>query len=406
MKFAITGIGLINGLGSNLEDNWQNLLNGKSAIQKIDWPEDNEANLPKTHKSLQINLGAPCPTPEFNDDEFDGEHRYWSRNTKLAVKAAAQAYANSSLESKDVNCLITTASGTYETIGRVLKAMDEGRSRFSPKTVLNSSNCYASSVVSKALKLKGQSAGVTGACAGGLYAIDYAMKTLAFDRDVSAMLVGGADSCVGPFTTFYFQNIQALSPTGCKPFDVNRDGFVLGEGGAAIILERLEDAVKRGAHIHGLILGVGMSSDSSNDLNPDLAGHSQTLATLKAVKNAGINISDIEYINAHATGTPQGDDIEYALMKNLFPNRTMISNKGQIGHSLPTSGLAECIYTTLALRDQMTPPIVGLTNPLNTGMNLPTTKESIKAKYALKNNFGFAGRSACAVIAKYDGEHE
>ncbi len=404
MKFAITGIGLVNGLGSNLETNWQNLLDGKSAIQRVSWPED-PSNLPKTSKSLQINIGAPCPTPEFEENEFDGEHRYWSRNTKLAVSAAVKAYKDSNLQTKDLGCVVTTASGTYETIGKVLKVMDEGRSRFSPKTVLNSSNCYASSAVAKVLGLTGQSSGMTGACSGGLYALDYAMKTLAYDKDTKAMLVGGADTCVGPFTTFYFQNLQALSPDGCRPFDLERNGFVLGEGGAALILERLEDAVARRTRIHGLILGVGMSGVSTNDLNPDAEGTSQIKAITSALKFAGIKEEDIGYINAHATGTPQGDEIEYKLMESLFPNQTMVSNKGQIGHCLPTSGLIESIYTILALRDQMSPPIVGLCDPLAEGMILPTIKTSINTKYALKNNFGFAGRSACAVFARYDGEN-
>ena len=402
MKFAITGIGIINGLGATVEHSWGNLLLGRSALDTVKWTDD-EAQLPRTSKGINFTAGFPSLLPSF-DDSYEGADRYWSRGTKLGVYAAEQAYKDSGLNTKNVNVVFSTATATFETIGKALDVLDEGRSKFSPKTILNSTNDYISGQVSKRLKLEGPSASVHSACASGLNAIDYGLRLLATDDELDAVLVGASDAGINAFTYFFFQNLNALSNSAPRPFDQDRSGFVIGEGAGAFIIEPLHKAVLRGARIHGLILGTGGASNAQFDINPDPEGKSQTQAILKTLRTAKIRAEQIDYINAHATGTPQGDDIEYEVCKNLFYNRPIVSNKGQIGHCLASAGIIESIYTVLTLRDQVSPGTANLTTPCGTGLHTLRVSEKITAKYAIKNSFAFGGRAMCAVFAKYDGE--
>jgi len=410
MKFAITGIGILNGLGDNIEDNWQNLLAGKSGIQDIQWPEDNPDLLPSTHRSLHIKTCFTSPTPEFTREEFDNEHRHWTRAAKMAMHSARQAYEDSGLESKNVAVYFPTTIGHMEANYKILRAMNNGREKYSPKQILNGNSAYCSELIQKYLDLQGPCGSIQSACSTGIYLLDYGIKTLLTDSEVDAVLVGCSDSSLQGFVVFYFQNLNALSKRpaedACRPFDTDRSGFVLGEASCAYILEPLDKAVARGARIYGLVLGAGIAGSGVYDTEPDPTGHTQRLAVHKAIRQAGISHEDIDYINAHATGTPVGDELEYELMKQMFQGKVMVSNKGQIGHTLVACGVIELIYTVMALRDQKTPPNVNLTNPVGTGMQLPTVATKIHAKYALKNSFAFGGRAACAVLAKYDGETE
>jgi 3-oxoacyl-[acyl-carrier-protein] synthase II len=410
MKFAITGIGILNGLGDTLEENWENLLAGKSTIQDITWPEDNPDVLPSTCKGIQIKTGFPSPTPEFTRDEYDNEHRHWTRSTKMTMYTANQAYKDSGLTSKNVGVFFTTTVGQMEANNKIMKAIDKGREKYSPKQILNGSNAYGSEQVQKYLKLQGPSGSIHTACATGIYLLDYGIKTLMTDPDLDAVMIGCSDSSIQPFVFYYFQNLNALSrlsaADACKPFDLNRSGFVLGEGSCAYMLEPLEKAVARGAHIYGLVLGTGISGSGVFDTEPDPTGHTQRLAVHKALRNACVDPEDIDYINAHATGTPVGDEQEYDLMNDMFHGKVMVSNKGQIGHTLGVCSVIELVYTIMALKEQRTPPNVNLTTPVGQGMQLPTVETKIYAKYAIKNSFAFGGRSACAVLAKYDGETE
>jgi 3-oxoacyl-[acyl-carrier-protein] synthase II len=244
------------------------------------------------------------------------------------------------------------------------------------------------------------------ACSTGLVSIDYGIKQLETDSELDAVVVGGADMPLEGYQSYYFQNLGALSTEpyniASRPFDQARSGFVAGEAAGALIIEPLEKAKARDAKIYGIIRSVGIASSGNHDTAPDKNGNAAKLAVTRAVKQAGLQLTDIQYVNAHATGTKAGDDIEFYAMRDLFPNVTITANKGQIGHTLAASGIVETIYTILALRDQMSPPTVNLTNPIDTGINIPTQATAISAKYAIKNNFAFGGRSACVVIERYE----
>jgi 3-oxoacyl-[acyl-carrier-protein] synthase II len=406
MKFAITGIGILNGLGSTVNENWKNLLDGNSAIQKFEWPEDNPKNFPKTHRSLHVTVGAPSPTPAYTKEEFSNKHKYWDRCTKMGVYTARQALEDSGLTSKNVGVVFSTVNGATITKADVMRSLEDGRVHFSPKSILNSTYDYLSGVVARSFKLTGMSSGIHAACATGLYSLDYAIKTLLVDDELDAVIVGGSDTSIEAMGYYYFQTLGALSETESKPFDVNRSGFIPGEASACMVIEPLDKAQARGATIYGLILGTGLASVCEHETNPDVEGKSPRLAAHRALKMSRLHASDIDYINAHATGTPAGDEIEFNAMKDLFPNKVMTANKGQIGHTLGASGVIETIYTVLALRDQISPPIANLENPVGEGMILPTKAIPITARYAIKNNFAFGGRSACVILEKYNGENK
>ena len=401
-KYAITGIGIVNGLGSTLEENWTNLLEGKTAIKEISWPEDNPKKFPKTHKGLTVKIGAPAPIPTFEEMAYGGMAQHWDPCVKLAMKSVEDAIKDSKLTSKNVSVVYSTIGGNTVSRGYLTRALDDGRERILPRQVIQSSLDYISGVIARSYDFNGGSTSISAACSTGLVSIDYAIKLLECEDYLDAVVVGGADTPIEAYQCYYFQNLGALSNSPCKPFDINRSGFNAGDGAGCLVLEPLEKAQARGAKIYGLIVGTGVASAGNHDTSPDKDGVAAKTAVKRALKSAGISEKKIDYINAHATGTQAGDDIEFYAMRELFPAKTMVANKGQIGHSLAASGIVESIYTVMALKNQITPPTVNLDTLLDTGMSIPTKASTINAKYAIKNNFAFSGRSACIVIERYE----
>lgn len=404
-QYAVTGIGIINGLGSTLQENWKNLLAGHSAIKEIRWPEDDSTKFPKTHRALTVTSGAPCPLPSFESGEFGGHFQYWDPCVKIAMSSVRDAIKDSGLVSKNVSVVYSTTGGNLQSRAYLTRNLEDGRQRILPRQVIQATLDYVSGVIAKMYGFSGGTTSMHSACSTGLVSIDYGLKQLELD-DVDAVIVGGADMPIEGYQSYYFQNLGALSAESAeiasRPFDKNRTGFVAGEAAGALIIEPLEKALARKAKIYGIIRAVATASAGNHDTAPDKNGEAARSAVIKAVKHAGLQLADIGYINAHATGTKAGDDIEFYAMRDLFPNAVMTANKGQIGHTLAASGIVEIIYTLLALRDQITPPTVNLFDPIDTGINIPTKATVITAKYAIKNNFAFGGRAACAVVERYE----
>lgn len=405
MKFAVTGIGIINGLGDNLEENWKNLLAGNSAIKEVSWPEDNPRKFPKTHKSLTVKSGAPCPIPEFDEDAYNGQWQHWDPCVKIAVKTAEDALEDSGLKSKNVSVIYSTTGGSLHSRAYVTRNIEDGRERILPRQVIQATLDYTSGLISRLFDLRGISTSMHAACATGLMSIDYGLKILQTERDIDAVLVGGADMPIEGYQCYYFQNLGALSlesaDIASRPFDKNRSGFVVGEGAGAFVIETLENAQARGAKIYAVINGLGTASYGPHETAPDLEGVSCKEAIQKALRYADVSINDVGLVNAHATGTIAGDDIEYNSIKDLLPGAVVTANKGQIGHTLAASGIIETIYTIQSLRDQMCPPTVNLTDPVGTELQIPKFATPINTNYAIKNNFAFSGRSACIVLERY-----
>jgi 3-oxoacyl-[acyl-carrier-protein] synthase II len=395
---TITGLGIVNSLGIGVEETWGRLLKGDTGIQSITWDDkqDQDYYFREYLTKCPVPVGAPLQQlPECPLEEFAKDWRHLDPSIQIALHATWQAVTDANLTSKNV-AVIFGSIGSSHTRSEGCNAMSRGKIKFPPRKTLNFELGHMTAIISRVFGFQGPSVMVHTACSTGLTAMDYAQRLLATDPELDAVVIGGGDLPLEATSAFYFSNLQALTSTDCKPFDQTRSGFVLGEGGGAMVLERSCDSKKGYADI----LSTAGVTVGEHETSPDHAGQAAQLAALKAIKTANITPDLVQYINAHATGTVVGDVIEYNAMLNILPGRTMTANKGQIGHTICSSGIIETAYTALALRDQVTPPVALLTDPLNKGMNLPTSQQTISADYAIKNNYAFGGRSMSVVLGR------
>lgn len=409
-KYAVTGIGIFNSLGHSAKESWTSLIQGKTGIKQIAWPEDDPTRYPATHASVQkVVLGATSVKLSDSDphpEKFSYGWRHWDPNTRACLMSVEEAVQDARLTSKRTGVIITTfGSGTSLRLD-LFNAIDKGRTKYPPRKVLNIGLDFPAAQVAAIYGFEGTNTAMDSACTTGITSIDYAVASLKADPTLDAMVVGGADHLCEPINIFWFQSLGALclgnDPTDNRPFDVNRSGFVMGEGAATIIIEPLSKAQARGADIYGIIKSTNLYTMFDSDTSPDPTGLGAKTCVQQALDKAGVTSDQIDFINAHATSTPIGDDIEFRAMLELIPDRTMVSNKGQIGHCMSQAGIVETIYTLIGMREDKQPGNSNLINPLGTGMILPTTAINLKVKYAVKNSFGFGGRNASMVLERYD----
>lgn len=409
-QYVVTGIGIHNSLGRSAEESWSNLLAGKSAVQLISWPEDDPTKYPSTHASVaKTHIAAPAVKLTEDDphpEHFDYGWRHWDPNTRACLMSVDEAVRDSKLMSKRTGVIITTfGSGTSLRLD-LFNAIDKGRTKYPPRKVLNIGLDFPAAQVAAIYGFSGTNTAMDSACTTGITSIDYAITSLKADPNLDAMIVGGADHLCEPINIFWFQSLGALctsdNPQDNRPFDVNRSGFVMGEGAATMVIEPLSKAQARGAKIYGKILSTNLYTLFDSDTSPDPTGIGARTCVQAALDKAGVTADAVDFVNAHATSTPVGDEIEFNAMASLTPGRTMVSNKGQIGHSMSTAGIVETIYTLQGMRAGQQPGNANLIDPLGTGMILPTKSVKLDVKYAIKNSFGFGGRNASMVLERYD----
>jgi len=395
---SITGIGIVNSLGVGLHETWKNLLAGETGIREVIWDDkaDKDFYFSEYLTKCPVKVGAPlrelpeCPIPEFEKD-----WRHLDPSIQIALHSTWQAVTDANLQSKNV-AVIFGSIGSSHTRSQGCDAMARGRTKFPPRKTLNFELGHMTAIISRVFGFTGPSLMVHTACSTGLTAIDYAQRMLETDPDIDAVVIGGGDLPLEATSAMYFSNLQALSDTECRPFDVDRSGFALGEGAGAMVLER-----KSTRRSYADILAVAGVTVGEHETSPDHAGEAAQQAALKAIREAGITPGQIDYINAHATGTVVGDIIEYNAMLNILPGRVMTANKGQIGHTICSSGIIETAYTAMALKDQITPGVYGLKTECASGMQIPRHAESLhNPQYAIKNNYAFGGRSMSVVLAR------
>lgn len=406
-QYAITGIGIYNGIGKTAPESWKNLIDGKSAVTLINWPEDDPSKYPSTYSSLKIKIGALSPAAEEYPEIFANYWNIWDRNARACMLSVNEAISDSGITSKNVGVTVSTFGGGSDFRLDFYNAINKGQKRYSPRKLLNNGVDYASSQVAALYNFVGPNTSLNSACTTGLTGIDFAINSLKADPELDAIVVGGVDHLIEPIFMFWFQSLGALAtstdPTANCPFDTKRSGFVMGEGAATVIIEPLSKAIARDAKIYGIVRSTHLSTLYESDTSPDLSGIGASSCVLKALEKANLTPADISYINAHATSTPIGDQIEFDCMKSLMPNTVMVSNKGQLGHTMAGAGIVETIYTLLAMKHGKTPPNINLTEPLGDGMILPTKQTELDIKYAIKNSFGFGGRNSSIVLERYDG---
>jgi 3-oxoacyl-[acyl-carrier-protein] synthase II len=418
-RVVITGAGMVSPLGASLDSTWSRLLNGESAAKRVDTFETDD--LPAKIACVMPRGDGTGGTYNADDWMEPKEQRKVDEFIVYAIAAADQALADAGWKpEKDEDCdatgvLIGSGIGGIEGMvegGILLK--ERGPRRLSPFFVPGRLINLASGYVSIKHKLRGPNHSVVTACSTGAHAIGDASRLVALG-DADVMVAGGTESPISRISLAGFAACRALSTSrndepqkASRPYDKDRDGFVMGEGAGIVVVEELEHALARGAKIYAEVVGYGMSGDAFHITAPSEDGNGAERCMRAALKRAGLEASDIDYINAHGTST-MADTIELAAVERLLgdhaQNVSMSSTKSAIGHLLGAAGAVETIFCALAIRDQVVPPTINLDNPeVETKIDLvPHKKRERKVDVALSNSFGFGGTNASLVLKRYEG---
>ena len=403
---VVTGIGVFTSIGCNRVDFWNSLITGKSGIKRI------HAFDPQAHES-QIGSEVLSYKPE---DYFDRkESRKMARVSQLASSAAIEAVKDAGLDLNNedrarVGCVIGSAAGDYTHLeDQHIRFLKMGPGSVNPLTVPrvipNMAACNAAMV----LGIHGPNLGVSAACSTGTHSIGIGLGLLRGGL-ADVILAGGAESTMTPLVLDAYASMGVLSTfnenpeMASRPFDLNRDGFVMGEGACVLVLETLEHAQKRGAKPLALLSGFGMTSDAYGIAAPEPNGVWAAAAMQLAVKDAGLNPVDIGYINAHGTSTRVNDKTETLAIKLAFRNRNIpvSSNKSMMGHTLGAAGAIEAAATVLAVHHGILPPTINFeTKDPECDLDvIPNKARAVNIKAAISNSFGFGGQNGVLVFSK------
>lgn len=414
-RVVVTGMGLVSPLGSGLDTPWKRLIDGQSGIGAIqsfdvsDLPAKIAGQAPIGQNEGDLDLDAIMPAKDRRKSDMF---------IVFGIAAADTAIADSGLDFKAdaelaerSGAMIGSGIGGLNTIYETSITLHErGPRRVSPFFIPASLINLVSGQVSIRHGLKGPNHAVVTACATGAHAIGDAARIIKYG-DADVMVAGGAEAAIGRIGLAGFAAARALStnfndePTrASRPWDVDRDGFVMGEGAGVVVLEEYEHAKARGAKIYAEVVGYGMSGDAYHVTAPASDGDGGFRAMQACMKNADVGPDGIDYVNAHGTSTPLGDEIELGAVKRLFGSNaetiTMSSTKSAIGHLLGAAGAVEAIFSILAIRDNVAPPTLNLDNP-SEGCDLdlaPKAARERPIRRALSNSFGFGGTNASVLF--------
>jgi 3-oxoacyl-[acyl-carrier-protein] synthase II len=409
-RVVITGLGMISPLGNSVSENWQAILAGKSGAGKI--TKFDTADFPVKF-AAEVKNFDPLNYFEKKDLRRVGEF------TQFAVAAAQEALHDSGLKiteenAEDVGAYISSGIGDFRRIedehAKLLEKGARGVSPFFMATVLAN---LAAGNVSIRFGLKGPNSSTSTACAAGNHAIGDSFRIIQ-RGDALAMVCGGAESTITPMAMAGFSSMKALSTRNdapqkaSRPFDAQRDGFVVGEGSGILVLEEYEHAKARGAKIYAEIVGYAMTGDAFHITAPDETQSGVIRVMQKAVKDAGISPENIDYINVHGTSTPLGDKAETLAIKKTFGEHAfklaISSTKSMTGHLLGAAGGVEAVYTILAIHHQKIPPTINyeFPDPECDLDYVPNQPRDSKIDFALSNGFGFGGTNAAVIFKKVD----
>lgn len=409
-RVVITGLGCVTPVGTGKDDFWVNIKSGVSGIDKI-------TRFDYTNYQTQI----AGEVKDFTSEDYISkkELKKMDRFTQFAMVASKLAVADSELDLNNIDgnrmgTVIGTGIGGVETIEAQHKnLLEKGNRRVSPFFIPMMIGNMAAGQVAIEFGAKGPSTNICTACASGTNSVGDAFKIIQ-RGDADIMIAGGTEAAVAEFAVAGFCNMKAMSTNNdnpqkaSRPFDKDRDGFVMGEGCGILILEELESAIKRNAKIYAEIVGYGMTSDAYHITTPAENGEGAARSMQMAINDAGIEPEKIDYINAHGTSTYYNDLYETMAIKSVFgenaKNVSISSTKSMTGHLLGASGAIEAIVCALAIKDNFVPPTINLENP-GEGMDLDYTPNKGKERtinYALSNSLGFGGHNATIVLKKYE----
>ena len=408
-RVVVTGLGTVCPVGNDVETMWENIKNGVCGIDEI------------THfdtTDFKVKLAGEIKNLNVEDYINKKEAKRLDRFSQLAMIASKQAYEDARLNPEEIDAnrfgvILSSGIGGLETIeNEKEKGLKKGYERVSPFFIPMAIGNLAAGNVAIMLGAKGACLDIVTACAAGTKSIGEAFKYVR-DGYADIMLTGGAEASITPLGIGGFSSMKALSTATDKnrasiPFDAERNGFVMGEGAGALVLEEYEHAKKRGATIYAEIIGYGVSCDAFHMTAPDAEANGAAACFKMALNDAQISADDIDYINAHGTSTPLNDKLETLGVKKVFGEDTKVmlsSTKGNTGHLLGAAGAVEAIITVKSLQDGFVPGTINYSQP-DPECNLdivPNQGRKQDIQYAMSNSLGFGGHNACIVLKKYAG---
>jgi 3-oxoacyl-[acyl-carrier-protein] synthase II len=409
-RVVVTGLGMITPLGMTVEENWTNATSGVSGIGFI-----TQFNTEKFGVKIAGEVKGFDPSIVIEKKE----QKKMDRFTQFAIYSAEKAILDAGLDFQNnellrarTGAMIGVGIGGLATIEHQTEVyINKGPDRITPFFIPSVITNMASGHVSIRYGLRGPNFCVTSACASGVHSLGEAAKFI-HDGTCDVMIAGGVEAAVTPLAIAGFSSMRALStrndePTkASRPFDRHRDGFVLAEGGAVLVLEDYEHASRRGAKIYAELTGYGLSSDAYHMTSPPPDGAGAAMAMKMALKNARLAPEKIAYINAHGTSTPTGDGIESTAIKHVFGDHAkklwVSSTKSMTGHALGGAGALESAFCLLALKNQVAPPTINLESPSDDCDldYVPNQARDGKIENVLNNSFGFGGTNACVIFSK------
>jgi len=411
-RVVVTGLGAVTPIGNNVKDFWTNLVNGVSGIDVIKRFDPVAIGLPVIIAGEVKNLNPE----EFLDSK---ELKRMSDFVKFAVIAAKEAIKDSGLELDKIDLnragvIVGTGIGGLRDIEEQQKVvMEKGVRRVSPFFIPSGISNMASGYISIEFGFKGPNSCVVTACATGTHSIGDAFKIIQ-RGDADIMIAGGTESAITPLGVAGFANMKALSTRNnepqkaSRPFDAERDGFVMGEGAGIVVLEELEHAKKRGAKIYAEVVGYGLTGDAYHITAPCSDADGAKRVIQMALNDAKVNPEEVQYVNAHGTSTPLNDKIETLALKLVFKDHAyklkVSSNKSMIGHLLGAAGAVEAVATVLTIKEGIIPPTINYEYP-DPECDLdyvPNKAIDYPVKVAISNSFGFGGTNACLVFKAYE----
>ena len=409
-RVVITGLGTVSPNGNDVSSTWESIVNGQSGVELIEKFDTSE---------FTTKFGASVKDFDKNENIDPKDSRRLDPFIQFGLAATAEAIKDSGIDLNDhdldrIGVSIGSGIGGLETIEKnslILK--DKGPKRISPFFVPGSIINMASGTVAIKYGLRGPNLSMVSACSSAGHSIGYSARSIAYG-EVDIMVTGGAEAAMSPLGLAGFNAAKALSTRNdspkeaSRPWDKDRDGFVLGEGSGVLILEDLESAKKRSAKIYAEIIGFGMSDDAFHMTAPAEDGKGAKLAMKNSLIDAEIDFSEIDHINAHGTSTPLGDVVESKAIRELFSNDAdnilVSSTKSMTGHLLGAAGAIESIFSILSLNDNVIPPTINLENPDNEANLRLVAKETVSKKinHVMNNTFGFGGTNVSLIFKKFE----
>lgn len=411
-RVVVTGLGAVTPLGNNVNDYWNNLVNGVSGAAPI-----------TRFDAAKFKTRFACEVKGFNPENyFDRkEARKLDTFTWYGIASSVEAFADSGLDKEgidkdEIGVIWGSGIGGLDTFQTETFAFakGDGTPRFNPFFIPKMIADICSGHISMRFGLRGPNFTTVSACASSTNALIDAFNYIRLGK-ATAIVTGGSEAAINESGIGGFNACMAMSTrnddpaTASRPYDKDRDGFVLGEGSGAIILEELEHALKRGAKIYAEVIGGGMSADAHHMTAPHPEGLGAKLVMQRALKDAGISADEVDYVNTHGTSTPLGDTAELKAIKDVFGDHAykinISSTKSMTGHLLGAAGAIEGIATILAVKNDIIPPTINVLNvdpEIDTKLNLtPNKMQQRTVRAAISNTFGFGGHNACIIIKKY-----